>query len=112
MPFVASGSGFVWLISVCPVCIASLFIFARIGFELILIVFVARCCVTYYGYLSLDPFCSIVASLKAVKCVKLRAKGRFSYGCVFFIAPFRSVSVRFVFMLRELRISSCVLITP
>ena len=71
--------------------IASLFIFVRIGFELILIVFVARCCVTYHGYLSLDPFCSIVAALKAVQCVKLRAKGRFSYGCVFF---YHSVPLR------------------
>ena len=32
----------------------------------------------------------------------MRAKGRFSYGCVFVIAPLRSVTVRFV--LRELNI--------
>ena len=57
---------------------------------------------SYHGYLSLDPFFSIVASLKAMQCVKLKAKGRFSYGCVFVIAPLRSVTVRFV--LRELSI--------
>ena len=37
-----------------------------------------------------------------MQCVKLRAKGRFSYGCGFVIAPLRSVTVRFV--LRELSI--------
>ena len=76
--------------------IASLFIFVRIGFEPCYnhylaafvfpgpaICFVLRCCVTYHGYLSLDPFFSFVASLKPVQCVNLRAKGRFSYGCVF-----------------------------
>ena len=57
---------------------------------------VARCCVSYHGYLYLDPFFSIVGSLKAMHCVKLRAKGRFSYGCVFVIAPLCSVTVRFV----------------
>ena len=62
----------------------------------------ARCCVSYHGYLSLDSFLSIVACLKAMQCVKLRAKGRLSYGCVFIIAPLRSVTVRFV--LRELSI--------
>ena len=37
-------------------------------------------------------FFSIVASLKALQCVNLRAKGRFSYSCVFVnIAPLRSV---------------------
>ena len=41
---------------------------------------------SYHGSLSLDPFSSIVASSKAMQCVKLRAKGRFSYGCVFVIA--------------------------
>ena len=64
----------------------------------------ARCCVSYHGHFSLDPFLSIVASLKALQCVNLRAKGRFSYGCVFVLAPLRSVTVRFVFMLRELSI--------
>ena len=79
--------------------IASLFIVVRIGFEPCnnytsscsfcqiagpgLFAFVARCCAFYHGYLSLDPFLSIVASLKAMQCVKLRAKGRLSYGCVF-----------------------------
>ena len=58
--------------------------------------FVARCCASYHGYLPLDPFFSIVASLKAMQYVKLRAKGRFRYGCVFGIAPLRSVTVRFV----------------
>ena len=62
----------------------------------------ARRCVTYHSHLSLDPFFSIVASLKALQCVNLRAKGRFSYGCVFVIAPLCSVTVRFVFMLQEL----------
>ena len=75
-----------------------------------LFVFVARSCVTCHGYLSLDPFCSIVASLKAVQCVKLRLKAAQLWLC-FFIAPFRSVRVRFVFMLRELRISSCVMLS-
>ena len=37
-----------------------------------------------------------------MQCVKLRAKGLFSYGCGFVIAPLRSVTVRFV--LRELSI--------
>ena len=67
-----------------------------------LFAFVARCCVSYHGYLSLDSFLSIVACLKAMQCVKLRARGRLSYGCVFIIAPLRSVTVRFV--LRELSI--------
>ena len=31
-----------------------------------LFAFVARCCVTYHSYFSLDPFFSIVASLKAL----------------------------------------------
>ena len=107
--------------------IASLFIFVRIGFEPCnnhyhyqqllycrarLFAFVARCCVTYHGYLSLDPFFSIVASLKAVQCVNLRAKGRFSSVQLCFIMGFcyrsaqlLSVTVRFaVFMLRELSI--------
>ena len=35
--------------------------------------FVARCCVSYHGYLSVDPFFVIVAFLKAMQCVKLRA---------------------------------------
>ena len=59
-------------------------------------------CASSHGYLSLDPFFSIVASLKAMQCIKLRAKGRYSYGCVFVIVPLRSVTVRFV--LRELSI--------
>ena len=50
-----------------------------------LFAFVARCCVSYHG--SLDLFSSIVASSKAMQCIKLRAKGRFIYGCVFVIAP-------------------------
>ena len=96
---------------------ASLFIVVRIGFEPCnnhylagfvlpgpLFAFVARRCVTYHGYFSLDPFFSIVASLKALQCLNLRAKGRFSYGCVFVIAPLRSVTVRFEFLLRELSI--------
>ena len=76
--------------------IATVFIFVRIGFELLLYIIlqllsdcwarpfacVARCCASYHGYLSLDPFFSIVAILKAMQCVKLRAKGRFRYGCV------------------------------
>ena len=101
--------------------IASVFIFVRIGFVpcknytlscsfcqiagpgyLLFVCFVARCCASYHGYLSLDPFFSIVVSLKAMQCVKLRAKGRFSYGCGFVIAPLRSVTVTFV--LRELSI--------
>ena len=52
--------------------------------------------------LSLDPFSSIVASLKAMQCVKLKAKGRFSHCGAFVIAPLRSATVRFV--LRELSI--------
>ena len=52
-----------------------------------LFTFVARCRVSYHGSLSLDPLSSIVASSKAMQYVKLRAKGRFSYGCVFVIAP-------------------------
>ena len=40
--------------------------------------FVAICCASYQGYLSLDPFFSIAASLKAMQCVKLRVKGRLS----------------------------------
>ena len=68
-----------------------------------LFAFVVRCCVSYHGYLSLDPFFSIVgAYFNAVQCIKLRAKGRFSFGCVFVIAPLRSVTVRFV--LRELNV--------
>ena len=68
-----------------------------------LFAFVARCCVSYHGCLSLDPFLSIVAAyFKAMQCIKLRAKGRFSYGFVIVIAPLRSVTVRFV--LRELNI--------
>ena len=63
----------------------------------------ARCCVSYHGYLSLDPFFSIVAAyFKAMQCIKLRAKGHFSFSCVFVIAPLRSVTVRFV--LRELNV--------
>ena len=59
-----------------------------------LFAFVARC-VSYCGYLSLDPFfsnCSCMLILK--QCIKLRAKGRFSYGCVFVIAPLRSAPLR------------------
>ena len=52
-----------------------------------LFAFVARCCVSYHGSLSLDPFSSIVASSIAMQCIKLRAKGRFIYGCIFVIAP-------------------------
>ena len=77
--------------------IASRVIVVRIGFEpcnnillqLLLdwrarpFAFVARCCASYHGDLSLDPFFSIVASLKAMQCVKLRTNGRLSYGCVF-----------------------------
>ena len=90
--------------------IATLSIFVRIGFEPCknhylaafvlpaqLLAFVARCCVTYHGHYSIDPFFSIVASLKALQCVDLRDKGRFSYSsdsCVFVIAPLRSVTVR------------------
>ena len=99
---------------------ASLFIFVRIGFEpcnilylaavtllgpAIFFFFVARCCVCYHGYLSFDPFCSIVTFLRAMQCVKLRpfkVDVRFSHGCVFVIASLRSVTVRFV--LRELRV--------
>ena len=44
-------------------------------------------CFSYHGSLSLDAFSSIVASSKAMQCIKLRAKGRFIYGCVFVIAP-------------------------
>ena len=79
--------------------IASLFIFVGIGFEPCnkhyLAAFVlpgpAICfcgkmlCFLSRGYLSLDPSSSIAASLKAMQCVKLRAKGRFSYACVFVI---------------------------
>ena len=64
----------------------------------------ARCCVAYHGYLSLDPFNSIVASLKAVQCINLRAKGRFSSVRLCFLLSLRFVTVRFVFMLRELSI--------
>ena len=56
---------------------------------------------------SLDPFSSKVASLKAMQCVKLRAKGRCSHGCVFFfffIAPLRSITVRFALRAGELSI--------
>ena len=68
-----------------------------------LFTFLARRCVSYHGYLSLDPFFSVVtAYFKAMQCIKLRAKGCFSYGCVFVIAPLRSLTVRFV--LRELNI--------
>ena len=76
-----------------------------------LFAFVARC-VSYHGYMSFDPFFSIVASLKAMQYVKLRAYVRFSYGCVFvYIASLRSVTVRFV--LRDLIFFfSCALITP
>ena len=63
----------------------------------------ARCCVSYHGYLSLDLFFSIVAAnFKAMQCIKLRAKCCFSYGCVFVIDSLRYVTVRFV--LRELNI--------
>ena len=96
--------------------IASLFIFVivRIGFEPCnnhyhyqqllycrarLFAFVARCCVTYYGYLSLDPFFSIVASLKAVRYVHLRAKGRFS--------SVRLCFFRFLFSLRSASVCNC-----
>ena len=64
---------------------ASLVIFVKIGFEpcnnLYLVVFVlpgrllvyvARCCVSYHGYLSFDPFFGTVASLRAMQCVKLK----------------------------------------
>ena len=65
--------------------IASLFITVRIGFERCtcilpllcccarLFAFVARCRVSYHGYLSFDPFFIIVACLKAMQCVKLRS---------------------------------------
>ena len=44
-----------------------------------LFAFVARCCVSYHGYLSLDSSFSIVAAyIKAMQCIKLRAKGHFS----------------------------------
>ena len=61
--------------------IASLFIVERIAFEPCnnyslscnfvrlpgrLFAFVAKCCASCHGYLSLDPFFSIVASLKAM----------------------------------------------
>ena len=39
----------------------------------IIFAFVARCRVSYHGYLSFDPFFIIVACLKAMQCVKLRA---------------------------------------
>ena len=58
----------------------------------------ARCCVSYHGYLSLDPFSSIVASLKAMQCGKLRA----ALVSAVFLLSLRSVTVRFV--LRELSI--------
>ena len=57
-----------------------------------------------HGCFSLDPFSSKEASLKAMQCVKLRAKGRCSHGCVFVIAPLRSVTVRFVLRAGELGI--------
>ena len=57
-----------------------------------------------HGCFSLDPFSRKVASLKAMQCVKLRAKGRSSHGCVFVIAPLRSVTVRFVLRAGELSI--------
>ena len=70
-----------------------------------LFAFVARCCVfNCHGCFSLDPFSSKVASLKAMQCVKLRAKGRCSQGCVFVIAPLRSVTVKFVLRAGELSI--------
>ena len=68
-----------------------------------LFAFVARCCVSYHGYLSPDPFFSIVAAyFKAMQCIKLRAKGRFSFGCVF-VGGLCCGSLMF---------SSCVLIMP
>ena len=67
-----------------------------------LFTFVARCCASYHGYFSLDPFFSIVASLKAMQCNKLRAKGRLVSAVCFVIAPLSSVTGRFV--LRELSI--------
>ena len=57
-----------------------------------------------HGCFSLDPFSSKVASLKAMQCVKLRVRGRCSHGCVFVIAPLRSVTVRFVLRAGELSI--------
>ena len=57
-----------------------------------------------HGCFSLDPFSSKVASLKAIQCVKLRAKGRCSHGCVFIIAPLCSVTVRFLLRAGELSI--------
>ena len=98
MPFVAFGSNPILTkikreailpqdtdFSVSCGSIASLFIFVRIGFEPCnnhylaafvlparLFAVVARCCVTYHGYFSLNPFFSIVASLKALQCVNLR----------------------------------------
>ena len=45
-----------------------------------------------------------LASLKAMQCVKLRAKGRCSQGCVFVIAPLCSVTVKFVLRAGELSI--------
>ena len=41
-----------------------------------------------------DPFSSKVASLKAMQCVKLRAKGRCSHGFFFIIAPLCNCEVR------------------
>ena len=128
MPFVAFGSNPILTkikreailpqdtdFSVSCGSIASLFIFVRIGFELCIIIiilqllycraqlhvfaFVARCCVTYHGYFSLDPLFSIVASLKALQCINLRA-----LVTAVFLLWLRSVTVRFVFMLRELSI--------
>ena len=39
-----------------------------------------------------------------MQCVILRAKGRCSHGCVFVIAPLRSVTMRFVLRAEELSI--------
>ena len=57
-----------------------------------------------HGCFSLDPFSSKVASLKAMQCVKLKAEGRCSHGCVFIIAPLCSVTVRFVLRVGEFSI--------
>ena len=87
MPFVAFGSDLLWLIPVRLLTVQLFFFIlaygtlVRIGFEpfnnltinlqYFNVAFVARCCVSYYGYLSFDPFFSIVASLKAMQFVTL-----------------------------------------
>ena len=79
--------------------IASVFIFVRIGFEpcnnytlscsfrqiagpsYLLLLQDVVLLITVICLLN-DPFFRIVASLKAMQCIKLRAKGRFSYSFV------------------------------